>query len=95
MNKYGSLYIFSTQGMEKLHYQARGVFFKKTRHGSGRILLESRTKKGNRPQFSENQETRIKKAGTPRGIRGEVNHKSRVRGIELGLGGILGGYHIG
>lgn len=37
MNKYGSLEMWSTQGMEKSHYRARGVFFKHTRHGGGRI----------------------------------------------------------
>ena len=37
MNKYGSLEMWSTQGMEKSHYQARGVFFKHTHHGGGRI----------------------------------------------------------
>ncbi len=31
----GSLEIFSTQGMEKSHYRARGVYFKNTRHGGG------------------------------------------------------------
>ena len=37
MEKYGSLEIWSTQGMEKSHYRARGVFFKNTRHGGGRV----------------------------------------------------------
>ena len=37
MNKYGSLEMWSTQGMEKSHYRARGVFFKHTGHGSGKI----------------------------------------------------------
>ncbi len=35
MHKYGSLEIFSTQGMEKSHYRAKGVYFKNTRHGGG------------------------------------------------------------
>ena len=33
--KYGSLSIWSTQGMEKAHYQARTSYFKHTRHGGG------------------------------------------------------------
>jgi hypothetical protein len=37
MDKYGSLEIWSTQGMEKSHYRARGVYFKNTRHGGGRV----------------------------------------------------------
>ena len=37
MNKYGSLDMFSTQGMEKSHYRARGVYFKNTRHGGGKV----------------------------------------------------------
>lgn len=39
--KYGSLSIWSTQGMEKSHYQARGAFFRHTRHGGGRIRANS------------------------------------------------------
>lgn len=35
--EYGSLTIWSTQGMEKSHYQARGAFFRHTRHGGGRV----------------------------------------------------------
>lgn len=31
----GPLAIWNTQGMEKLHYQARIAFFKCTRHGGG------------------------------------------------------------
>lgn len=37
MDKYGSLEIWSTQGMEKSHYRARGVYFKNTRHGGGKV----------------------------------------------------------
>ena len=37
MDKYGSLEIWNTQGMEKSHYRARGVFFKNTQHGGGRV----------------------------------------------------------
>ena len=37
MDKYGSLEIWSTQGMEKSHYRARGVFLKNTQHGGGRV----------------------------------------------------------
>ena len=37
MNNYGSLEMWSTQGMEKSHYRARGVFFKHTPHGGGKI----------------------------------------------------------
>lgn len=37
MNKYGSLDMFSTQGMDKSHYRARGVYFKNTRHGGGKV----------------------------------------------------------
>ena len=37
MNKYGSLDMFSTQGMEKLHYPARGVYFKNTWHRGGQV----------------------------------------------------------
>ena len=29
--------MFSTQGMEKSHYRARGVYFKNTRHGGGQV----------------------------------------------------------
>lgn len=36
MNEYGSLDMWSTQGMEKSHYRARGVYFKNTRHGGGK-----------------------------------------------------------
>ena len=35
MDHYGSLDIWSTQGMEKSHYQAKGVYFKNTWHGGG------------------------------------------------------------
>ena len=35
MSKYGSLDMWSTQGMEKSHYRAKGVYFKNTRHGGG------------------------------------------------------------
>lgn len=43
MNKYGSLDIWSTQGMEKSHYRARGVYFKNTRHGGGACVGGIRT----------------------------------------------------
>lgn len=33
--EYGSLSIWSTQGMEKTHYQARTGYFSHTRHGGG------------------------------------------------------------
>ena len=33
---YGAPRIWSTQGLEKSHYQARGAFFRHTRHGGGR-----------------------------------------------------------
>ena len=33
--QYGSLAIWSTQGMEKTHYQARTGYFTHTRHGGG------------------------------------------------------------
>ena len=36
MNEYGSLDMWSTQGMEKSHYRAKGVYFKNTRHGGGK-----------------------------------------------------------
>lgn len=35
MKQYGSLSIWSTQGMEKSHYQARTRYFRHTRHGGG------------------------------------------------------------
>lgn len=37
MNRFGSLDIWSTQGMEKSHYRAKGVYFKNTRHGGGLV----------------------------------------------------------
>ena len=41
MNKFGSLDIWSTQGMEKYHYRAKGVYFKNTRHGGGGLVRSS------------------------------------------------------
>lgn len=35
MDKYGSLDMWSSQGMEKSHYKLRGVYFKNARHGGG------------------------------------------------------------
>ena len=35
LDKYGSLALWSTQGMERSHYQAKGAYFKNTRHGGG------------------------------------------------------------
>ena len=34
-DEYGSLALWSTQGMEHSHYQAKAVYFKNTRHGGG------------------------------------------------------------
>lgn len=39
--KYGSLSIWSTQGMEKSHYMARTGYFKHTRHGGGKNRANS------------------------------------------------------
>ena len=33
--------IWSTQGLEKSHYQACGAFFRHTRHGGGRERVDS------------------------------------------------------
>lgn len=38
---YGSAAIWSTQGMEKSHYQARGAYFCHTQHGGGAIRANS------------------------------------------------------
>ena len=35
LDEYGSLGLWSTQGMERSHYQAKVVYFKNTRHGGG------------------------------------------------------------
>ena len=35
LEEYGSLALWSTQGMERSHYQAKDVYFKNTRHGGG------------------------------------------------------------
>lgn len=35
LDKYGSLALWSTQGMERSHYQARCSYFKNTQHGGG------------------------------------------------------------
>ena len=35
LDEYGSLALWSTQGMERSHYQAKAVYFKNTRHGGG------------------------------------------------------------
>ena len=43
MNEYGSLDIWSTEGMEKSHYKARGLYFKNTRHGGGACAEGVRT----------------------------------------------------
>ena len=40
-NQYGAPGIWSTQGLEKYHYQARGAFFRHTRHGGGRERTNS------------------------------------------------------
>ena len=39
--KYGAPGIWSTQGLEKSHYQARGAFFRHTRRGGGRERAET------------------------------------------------------
>ena len=39
--KYGSMAIWSTQGMEKTHYMARSGYFKHTQHGGGKIKSNS------------------------------------------------------
>ena len=39
--QYGAPGIWSTQGLEKSHYQARGAFFRHTRHGGGRERVDS------------------------------------------------------
>ena len=41
IKQYGFLSIWSTQGMEKSHYQARTRYFKHTRHGGGRQRANS------------------------------------------------------
>lgn len=38
---YGSLSVWSTQGMEKTHYLARTGYFKHTRHGGGKTRANS------------------------------------------------------
>ena len=35
LDEYGSLALWSTQGMERSHYQAKGSYFKNTQHGGG------------------------------------------------------------
>lgn len=40
-NQYGCPAIWSTQGMEKTHYQARGAYFRHTQHGGGTIRANS------------------------------------------------------
>jgi len=35
LNRYGSLALWSNQGMERSHYQAKAAYFKSTRHGGG------------------------------------------------------------
>lgn len=37
LDQYGSMALWSTQGMERSHYQARSIYFKNTRHGGGTI----------------------------------------------------------
>lgn len=39
--KYGAPGIWSTQGLDKSHYQARGAFFRHTRHDGGRERADS------------------------------------------------------
>lgn len=35
LDRYGSLGLWSNQGMERSHYQAKAAYFKSTRHGGG------------------------------------------------------------
>lgn len=35
LDRYGSLALWSNQGMERSHYQAKAAYFKSTRHGGG------------------------------------------------------------
>lgn len=37
LHEYGSLALWSNQGMEKSHYQAKAAYFKNTRHGGGKV----------------------------------------------------------
>ena len=39
--QYGYPAIWSTQGMEKTHYQARGAYFRHTQHGGGTVRANS------------------------------------------------------
>lgn len=41
IKEYGSLSIWSTQGMEKSHYVARSRYFRHTRHGGGKNKANS------------------------------------------------------
>lgn len=41
VKEYGSLSIWSTQGMEKSHYVARSRYFRHTRHGGGKEKANS------------------------------------------------------
>ena len=40
-NQYGCPSIWSTQGVEKTHYQARGAYFQHTQHGGGTTRANS------------------------------------------------------
>ena len=37
LDPYGSVGIWSSQGMECSHYQTKAIYFKNTRHGGGKV----------------------------------------------------------